>query len=77
MRGTVRSLARSEGYAHLTDLPNAAGRLELAAADLQTPGAFDAAVAGCDHPVELVEKHTLAYGIPQVLELDHRSTRAA
>lgn len=48
VRGSVRSLARAESYAHLTALPGAAERLELVEADLMTPGAFDAPVRGCE-----------------------------
>jgi dihydroflavonol-4-reductase len=43
VRGTVRDRGRA---GHLTALPGAA-QLELVEADLQTPGAFDPAVAGC------------------------------
>lgn len=43
VRGTVRDRGRA---GHLTALPGAE-RLELVEADLQTPGAFDPAVAGC------------------------------
>ena len=44
VRGTVRDRARAR---HLTALPAAAEGLELIEADLQAPGAFDEAVAGC------------------------------
>ena len=44
VRGTVRDRTRA---GHLTSLPGAAERLTLVEADLQTPGAFDDAVAGC------------------------------
>ena len=44
VRGTVRDRGRA---GHLTSLPGAAERLALVEADLQAPGAFDDAVAGC------------------------------
>ena len=44
VRGTVRDRGRA---GHLTALPGAESKLQLVEADLQTAGAFDAAVAGC------------------------------
>jgi dihydroflavonol-4-reductase len=47
VRGTVRNPHSAESVAHLLSLPGAAERLELVAADLLTPGAFDAPAQGC------------------------------
>jgi dihydroflavonol-4-reductase len=48
VRGTVRSLAKKDSYAHLAQLPHADARLELVEAELSDAGAYDAAVAGCE-----------------------------
>ena len=47
VRGTVRSPGDSGKYDYLTSLPGADERLTLVQAELLTPGAYDAAVAGC------------------------------
>lgn len=47
VRGTVRNPNKIEELDYLRKLPGAAERLELVAADLLTPGAFDKHVEGC------------------------------
>ncbi|MGH8928085.1 MAG: NAD-dependent epimerase/dehydratase family protein, partial [Acidimicrobiia bacterium] len=51
VRGTVRSPAKIVDEGHLTALPGAAERLTLMAADLNQPGSFDEAIAGCQYVV--------------------------
>jgi dihydroflavonol-4-reductase len=63
VRGTVRSLKGDAS--HLTSLPGAAERLELVAADLLAPGAFDAAVAGCEFVLHTASPYTLDARDPQ------------
>lgn len=65
VRGTVRSLGHSAGYRHLTALPGAAERLELVEAELGTPGAFDAALAGVTHVLHTASPYTLEAKDPQ------------
>ena len=48
VHGTVRSLASTSKYEHLTLFPGAATQLELHEADLLSSGAFDACVAQAD-----------------------------
>lgn len=48
VRGTVRNPNKVADVAHLKALPGAAERLELFAADLLSPGSFDAAARGCE-----------------------------
>jgi dihydroflavonol-4-reductase len=48
VRGTVRSLKKTESFAHLQKLPGASERLELFEADLLTEGAFDKAFQGTE-----------------------------
>ena len=47
VRGTVRDPNKVAELAHLRAMPGAPERLELVAADLLTPGAFDPHVSGC------------------------------
>jgi dihydroflavonol-4-reductase len=49
VRGTVRSLKKTESFAHLTKLPGASERLELFEADLLAEGAFDKAFQGAEY----------------------------
>ena len=65
VRGTVRSLARRDGYAHLLDLPGAESGLELVEADLLVPGAFDGAVRGADTVIHTASPYLLSVGDPQ------------
>lgn len=48
VRGTVRSLKKTESFAHLKKLPGAAERLELFEADLLAEGGFDKAFEGAE-----------------------------
>jgi len=45
--GTVRALAKTEGYSHLKDLPNAATNLEIREADIESDESLKKAFAGC------------------------------
>lgn len=64
VRGTVRSLARREGYAHLLALPGAE-RLDLVEADLRSETAFDAVVAGAAAVLHTASPYTLNVEDPQ------------
>lgn len=59
VRGTVRSLAKEKELRPLRSLPSAAERLELVEAELLTPGAFDAAVAGVDAVLHTASPYVL------------------
>jgi dihydroflavonol-4-reductase len=59
VRGTVRSVKKDKELAHLRGLPGAAERLELVEADLLTPGAYDAAVAGCEYVMHTASPYVL------------------
>ncbi|EDQ85938.1 uncharacterized protein MONBRDRAFT_28677 [Monosiga brevicollis MX1] len=48
VRGTVRSLAKTDAVGYLQQLPGATERLELIEADLLQPGSFDAAAQDCE-----------------------------
>lgn len=65
VRGTVRSLAKRDGYAHLLDLPHAGERLELVEANLLTPGAFDDVVQGASYVLHTASPYTVNAADPQ------------
>jgi dihydroflavonol-4-reductase len=65
VRGTVRRAADTRATEHLRALPGARERLELVDADLTTPGAFDAAVAGCMYVVHTASPYALDVKDPQ------------
>lgn len=56
VRGTVRDPQKAEA---LAKLKGARERLELVAADLLTPGAFDAACVGCTHVMHTASPYTI------------------
>jgi dihydroflavonol-4-reductase len=62
VRGTVRDRARAS---HLNTLPGGAEGLELAEADLQNRGAFDAAVAGCTTVFHTASPYAVDVADPQ------------
>ena len=62
VRGTVRDRGRAD---HLTKLPGAEGRLQLLEADLQTPGGFDSAVAGCSTVFHTASPYVVDVADPQ------------
>jgi dihydroflavonol-4-reductase len=62
VRGTVRGRGRA---GHLTALPGAEDRLQLLEADLQTPGAFDAAVTGCSTVFHTASPYVVDVADPQ------------
>lgn len=64
-RGSVRSLAKARSIELLRQLDGAADRLELIEADLLTPGAFDAAAAGCEYVVHAASPYVLTVEDPQ------------
>ena len=59
VRGSVRSLARTDGHAFLRALPGASDRLELVEADLTVPHAFDRHVRGCDVVLHMASPYAL------------------
>lgn len=65
VRGTVRSLAREETYAHLRALPGAAERLELVEAELLEPSAFDELVRGARYVLHTASPYALDASDPQ------------
>jgi dihydroflavonol-4-reductase len=65
VRGTVRDTSRAAKHSHLVALPGADVRLELVAADLLDPHAFDEAVVGCEYVVHTASPYQLDVGDPQ------------
>ncbi len=65
VRGTVRSLAKPEKYAYLTELPGAGDRLRLVEAELQSPGSYDAAVEGCEYVMHTASPYVMDVEDPQ------------
>ncbi len=65
VRGTVRSLRNPDSQTHLLALPGAAERLELAEADLLTPGSFDQAAQGCDAVIHTASPYKINVEDPQ------------
>lgn len=63
VRGTVRAVERNTE--HLRALPGAAERLELVAADLLAPGAFDAACRGVTHVLHMASPYVMNVEDPQ------------
>ena len=51
VRGTTRDPERAWRERHITGLPGADEQLDLVAADLMTPGAFDKVVEGCEYVI--------------------------
>jgi dihydroflavonol-4-reductase len=64
VRGTVRRLERGAEPAHLANLPGAADRLELVAADLAT-SSFDDVVRDATFVLHTASPYTLTVGDPQ------------
>jgi dihydroflavonol-4-reductase len=64
VRGTVRDPS-SPRHAHLVALPGAEDRLELVAADLLTPDAFDEAVGGCEYVLHTASPYQIDVADPQ------------
>jgi dihydroflavonol-4-reductase len=64
VRGTARKLEGKDADA-LRKLPGASERLELVQADLLAEGAFDRAVAGCDHVMHTASPYALDAKDPQ------------
>jgi len=69
VRATVRNPDRQAELAHLRSLPGAE-RLELVAAELQRPGAFDDAVAGADAVLHMASPYVLDVADPQTELVD-------
>lgn len=66
VRGTVRDPSNTAATAHLTRLAEQhGGELELVAADLTQPGAFDAAVADCPYVCHVASTVRLTARDPQ------------
>lgn len=65
VRGTVRSLKKKPGYAHLISLPGASERLDLCEADLLTEGSFDEAARGVELVVHAASPYVLTPKDPQ------------
>jgi len=64
VRGTVRSPARVTDEGHLSSMPGAE-RLELVAADLNQPGAFDQAMDGAERVVHTASPYVVSVDDPQ------------
>lgn len=64
VRGTVRDPERSRSDGLLADVAGA-DRLELVAADLNQPGSFDSAVAGCEYVIHSASPYVLESADPQ------------
>lgn len=65
VRGTVRSLKKTEKYSYLTDLPGAAERLTLHAANLTEEGSYDQAIAGCTTVMHIASPYVIDVKDPQ------------
>jgi dihydroflavonol-4-reductase len=66
VRGTVRDPAKTRAVSHLLALPGAAERLELVAADLNDPRAFDAHMQGIDAVMHTASPYALSVKDPQL-----------
>ncbi len=65
VRGTVRSLKKTQDLAPLRALPGARERLELVEAELLADGSFDRAAAGCESVVHAASPYVLTVTNPQ------------
>ena len=65
VRGTVRDPNKVAELAHLRAMPGAPERLELVAADLLTPGAFDPHMSGCATVMHTASPYKLDVKDPQ------------
>jgi dihydroflavonol-4-reductase len=65
VRGTVRNPNKTTELEHLRNLPGAAERLELVAADLMTAGSFDEAVRGATYVLHMASPYVLDAKDPQ------------
>lgn len=65
VRGTTRDPELAWRQRHVTGLPGADQRLELVAADLMTPGAFDSAVHGCEYVIHTASPYVTDVDDPQ------------
>ncbi len=65
VRGTVRDPDKTRADGYLTGLPGALERLELATADLLTPGAFDDAVRDCEYVIHTASPYAIDVADPQ------------
>ena len=63
--GTTRDPARAWREGHVTGLPGASDRLELVAADLMRPGAFDDVVAGSEYVIHTASPYLTDVADPQ------------
>ena len=65
VRGTVRSIRKTEDLAILRGLPGAGERLELVESDLLTPHSFDEPARGCDGIIHTASPYVLDVKDPQ------------
>jgi dihydroflavonol-4-reductase len=65
VRGTVRDPDKTRAEGRLTGLTGARERLELATADLLTPGAFDDAVRECEYVIHTASPYAIDVADPQ------------
>jgi dihydroflavonol-4-reductase len=65
VRGTTRDPERAWRQRYVTGLPGADERLELVAADLTDPAAFDKAVAGCEYVIHTASPYVTNVENPQ------------
>jgi dihydroflavonol-4-reductase len=65
VRGTTRDPERAWREGYVTGLPEAEARLELVAADLMDPGAFQKAVADCEYVIHTASPYATDVEDPQ------------
>ena len=65
VRGTVRDPDKTRAEGYLTGLPGADVRLELTAADLLTPDAFDDTVRDCEYVIHTASPYAINVADPQ------------
>jgi len=65
VRGTVRDPERTRAAGHLTKLHGASDGLDLVAADLLEPHAFDEAVVGCEYVIHTASPYVVNVKDPQ------------
>jgi dihydroflavonol-4-reductase len=65
VRGTTRDVAKAKADGYVTGLDGASDRLRLFEAELMSPGAYDAAVEGCERVIHLASPFAVTVGDPQ------------
>jgi dihydroflavonol-4-reductase len=65
VRGTVRDPGHPNRHAHVTGVAGAGERLELVAADLEEPHAFDEPASGCEYVIHTASPYQIDVVDPQ------------